>query len=111
MSQVQHIAGHTYHGRKGDIANAFRYRVDYVLLDMDTPVDAPSLFSRNARNLTAIFDSDHGGLPKQGRGAVWVREMLAQNKIALTGSVLLLTQPRVLGHVFNPVCFWLIHKA
>jgi DUF1365 family protein len=110
MSQVQHIAGHTYHGRKGDIANAFRYRVDYVLLDMDTPVDAPSLFSRNGRNLTAVFDSDHGGLPKQGRGAAWVREVLAQNKIALTGSVLLLTQPRVLGHVFNPVCFWLIYN-
>jgi len=35
MNQVQHIAGYTYHGRKGDIANAFRYRVDYVLLDPD----------------------------------------------------------------------------
>ena len=109
MNTVQHIAGHTYHGRKGDIANAFRYSVDYVLLDMDAKQGAPSLFSRNSRNLTSVFDSDHGGLPKAGRGVPWVRDVLAQNALSLRGRVLLLTQPRVLGHVFNPVCFWLIH--
>ena len=48
MNKVQHIAGYTYHGRKGEIANAFRYRVDYVLLDMDADVDTPRLFARNA---------------------------------------------------------------
>ncbi len=111
MNDVQHIAGHTYHGRKGDIANAFRYRVDYVLLDMEKIANAPSLFSRNTRNLTAVFDSDHGGVPKAGRGAAWVREVLAANQVALGGSVKLLTQPRILGHVFNPVCFWLCHNA
>ena len=73
MNQVQHIAGHTFHGRKGDIANAFRYRVDYVLLDMDKTGAKPSLFSRNARNVTAVFDCDHGGAPKAGHGVKWVR--------------------------------------
>ena len=110
MNKVQHIDGHTYHGRKGEIANAFRYRVDYVLLDMDANVDAPRLFARNARNLISVFDSDHGGLPTEGRGAAWVRDVLAENSVQLGGKILLLTQPRVLGHVFNPVCFWLIHN-
>ena len=110
MNQVQHIAGYTYHGRKGDIANAFRYRVDYVLLDPEAMSDAPSLFSRNGRNLTALFDVDHGGAPKEGRGVDWVRDVLAAHDVPLSGSILLLTQPRVLGHVFNPVSFWLIHN-
>lgn len=111
MKQVQHIAGHTYHGRKGDIANAFRYSVDYVLLDMDAKLATPRLFSRNARNLTAVFDSDHGGAPKKGRGAAWVREVLHSNGVNIAGPVHLLTQPRVLGHVFNPVCFLLCYNG
>lgn len=110
MNTVQHIAGQTYHGRKGDIANGFRYGVDYVLLDMEQRARAPRLFSRNKRNLTALFDSDHGGVPKAGQGAVWVREVLAAHGLDCAGKVLLLSQPRVLGHVFNPVSFWLCHN-
>jgi hypothetical protein len=29
---VDHIAGQTFHGRKGVIENAFRYSVDYVIM-------------------------------------------------------------------------------
>ena len=109
MKQVQHIAGHTYHGRKGDIANAFRYGVDFVLLDMDADVEAPRLFSRNARNLTGLYDQDHGGVPHEGSGTDWVRDVLAAQGLELNGSIQLLAQPRVFGHVFNPVSFWLCH--
>ena len=90
MNKVQHIAGYTYHGRKGEIANAFRYRVDYVLLDMDADVDTPRLFARNARNLIYVFDSDKGGLHKEGRGADWVRDVLAEKRGQLGGKILLL---------------------
>ena len=33
MSNVDYIEGWTWHGRKGDHENAFRYSVDYVLFD------------------------------------------------------------------------------
>ena len=46
MSQVDHIRGETFHGRKGAVTNSFRYGVDYVLLDPETAA-GPSLFSRN----------------------------------------------------------------
>jgi len=105
----KYLRGHTYHGRKGKIANAFRYGVDYVLIDPTSPDHGPSLFSRNARNLCAVYDSDHGGPPKAGRGLPWVQEVLAAHDLALAGPILLLTQPRILGHVFNPVSFWLCH--
>lgn len=109
MSEVEHIAGHTWHGRKGEVKNAFRYGVDYVLLDAEATVEGPSLFARNRAGLTSLQDRDHGGAPKKGRGAAWVREVLARYQLPFDGCIRLLTQPRVLGHVFNPVSFWLVH--
>ncbi len=105
MTRVEHIRGETYHGRKGAVVNQFRYAVDYVLLDPET-ARGPRLFGRNRANLTSVHDTDHGGLPGQGRGVAWVREVLAQHQLT-AGRILLFAQPRVLGHVFNPVSFWL----
>lgn len=110
MNTVDHIAGTTFHGRKGAIENAFRYGVDYVLLDAEA-AQGPSLFSRNRRNLTSLWDLDHGGAPKQGRGVAWVREVLAAQGLPAADRIELLAQPRLLGHVFNPVSFWLCHDA
>jgi hypothetical protein len=110
MSRVEHIRGETFHGRKGAVANSFRYGVDYVLLDPDT-AQGPRLFSRNRANLTALHDRDHGGAPGQGRGVPWVREVLAAHGLPGSDRILLMAQPRVLGHVFNPVSFWLCHDG
>lgn len=110
MSKVDFIAGHTWHGRKGAVENAFRYSVDYVLFDAEADLDTPSLFSRNGANLASVQDRDHGGPPKHGRGAAWARDVLAQQGIRST-RLELLTQPRVLGHVFNPVSFWLCYDG
>ncbi|MDZ4088524.1 MAG: DUF1365 domain-containing protein [Tabrizicola sp.] len=102
---VQRIPAETFHGRKGAVKNAFRYSVDYLLLD-PAKAKGPTLFSRNARNLMSVHDADHGGTPGQGSGAAWTREVLAQHNLA-HDRLLLLAQPRLLGHVFNPVSFWL----
>ncbi len=107
----QHLRGTTFHGRKGAIKNAFSYGVDYVLIDPAAQDTGPSLFSRNRGNLTSVHDIDHGGAPKAGTGLVWVRQVLAAQGLDFGGQILLLTQPRVLGHVFNPVSFWLCHDA
>jgi DUF1365 family protein len=106
---VHHIAGETYHGRRGGVKNAFRYSIDYVLMDAEADVETPGFFSRNAGNLMSVQDSDHGGPPKVGKGAAWVREVLAAYDIEDTARIELLAQPRLLGHVFNPVSFWLCY--
>lgn len=108
MRQVQHIAGHTYHGRRGAVKNAFRYSIDYVLLDADAAA-GPALFGRNRAGVMSLHDADHGGAPKAGQGVSWVRAVLAAHGLALDGRIDLLAQPRVLGYVFNPVSFWLCH--
>lgn len=109
MTAVLHLRGETCHRRKGPVANSFRYSMDYVLLDIEAS-RGPGLFSRNARNVTGVRDVDHGGAPGRGRGVVWVREVLAAAGFDLPG-ITLLTQPRILGHVFNPVSFWLCRDA
>lgn len=108
---VQHIAAETYHGRRGAVKNAFRYSIDYVLTDAEAEVSTPTLFSRNAGNLMSLQDSDHGGTPKQGKGAQWARAVLAAYDVDDTARIEILAQPRVLGHVFNPVSFWLCYRA
>lgn len=109
MTAIHHIAGQTWHSRRGGLKNAFRYGVDYVLVDAEARVSGPRLFGRNRAALTSLWDSDHGGPPGQGQGPAWARQVLAAHQVSLSGRIDLLAQPRVLGHVFNPVSFWLIH--
>ncbi|WP_281973763.1 DUF1365 domain-containing protein [Ruegeria faecimaris] len=103
---VDHVAGHTFHGRKGAIENAFRYSVDYILLNPERDLTTPALFSVNRANLANWRSQDHGGEPGQGDGAAWLRARFDQLQVAQPARLMLLTQPRVLGHVFNPVSFW-----
>ena len=103
------ISGQTFHARRGDLKNAFRYGVDYILVDAEAQVEETALFARNRRAPVSLHDTDHGGTPGSGRGAAWVREVLAgELPAADIARIELLAQPRVFGHVFNPVAFWLI---
>jgi hypothetical protein len=104
----EYLAAETTHARLGPVRNAFRYAVDYVLIDPETR-RGPWLFSRNRLNLASVHDRSHGGPLGKGRGAAWAREVLAGAGLEMTAHrrLLLLTQPRLLGYVFNPVSFWL----
>ncbi|MCK0169001.1 DUF1365 domain-containing protein [Jannaschia sp. S6380] len=108
---LDHVPGLTFHGRKAEgVENAFRYGVDYVLLDPEDRGPFPRLFGRNRAALASLRDRDHGGPPGDGRGVAWLHDMLAEKLPDLrAGRILLLAQPRVLGHTFNPVSFWLVH--
>ena len=104
---AEHIVGLTTHTRRGEIKHRFRYGVDYVLIDPDA-TNTPRLFSRNRFNLAAVYDRDHGGPLNEGRGVQWAREVFTSGGLDCAKlQIKLLTQPRFLGRVFNPVSFWL----
>ena len=109
MTPVEHLQGHTWHGRKGAIKNVFQYSIDYALINLSASVSGPILFSHNSPNLMSLRDRDHGGAPRAGRGLLWAQQVLQSHNLGLEGDIFLLAQPRVLGHVFNPVSFWLCH--
>lgn len=105
---AQHMRGITTHARLGGIANAFRYSVDYVLIDPENSAPTPALFSRNRFNLIAVHDRDHGGTRGKGEGVAWARRVIAEHGLDTQDlEILLLTQPRFLGYWFNPVSFWM----
>ncbi len=101
--------GTLMHARRAPVRNVFRYPVSYWLLDLD---ELPELERRlrhlsvNRRNVVSLRDSDHfdGTAP------------LKQAVLDLVGDpsierVLMLTQPRVLGYVFNPVSFFWCYRG
>ncbi|MDI3335573.1 DUF1365 domain-containing protein [Defluviimonas aestuarii] len=107
---IEHIQGQTTHVRRGALRNAFRYGVDYVLIDDDAAAD-PFLLSRNRFNLWSLWDRHNGGPRNEGYGFDWFREELAERGFPLEGArLLLLTQPSFLWFHFNPVSFWIAMK-
>jgi DUF1365 family protein len=103
------------HHRLAPKRHRFSYRIFMAYLDLDE-IGAIArripFFGRNRRNIFAFNDSDHLG---GSRGTV--KEKLAAylslQRIALpkSGRIMLLTLPRVLGYVFNPVSFFFCFDA
>lgn len=97
------------HRRFAGAARAFRYRVFYLLLDLDTvaaDLARTRLLSHNRRNLLSFHDRDHG--PRDGSPLKpWVETLLRERGIEIGGGrVRLLCLPRLLGYVFNPISLW-----
>ena len=45
MSNVEYVDAYTWHGREGNLENAFKYKVGFVLLDLDNNMESPALVS------------------------------------------------------------------
>ncbi len=101
------VRGSTFHGRTGAVRHRFRHSVDFIFLDPESSeTGSTRFFGRNRWAIASLHDRDHGGRPGAGEGAVWARRVFAQ--AGLTDlRLLLLTQPRWFGTVFNPVSFWM----
>ena len=101
--------GTLLHARRTPKRHVFRYPVSYWLFDLDELPELDRrlrLLSVNRPNVVSLRDRDHfdGATP------------LKQAVLALAGDpsierVLMLTQPRVLGYVFNPVSFYWCYRA
>lgn len=106
MSHSAAYTGLVVHARKRPRAHRLRYRVFYLLLDLD---ELPALdrslrlFGYNRAGLFSFHDRDHG--PRDGSDLrSWVDGQLAKAGIEIPGGrVRLLCLPRILGYVFNPI--------
>lgn len=94
------------HARSGRVRHKLRHSVFYLYLDLarlDQVAQTCRLFSYNRFNLISFFDVDHGSLDGQPLKA-WVEGHLKRAGLYdPEGRIFLLTLPRVLGYVFNPL--------
>lgn len=103
--------GRVMHRRLRPKTHQLNYRVFWLLLDLAEIDDLDSglrLFSRNRFNLLSFHDADYG----DGSGALrpQVEAWMHLAGIDLNGGpIRLLTMPRVLGYVFNPISFYYCH--
>ena len=100
--------GTLMHARRSPARHVFRYPVSYWLFDLDELWELERrlrLFSVNRRNVVSLRDADHfdGSAPLKCA----VLELVADPSVE---RVLMLTQPRVLGYVFNPVSFYWCYR-
>ncbi|QYC11888.1 DUF1365 domain-containing protein [Brevundimonas nasdae] len=115
MTQASALyCGGVMHQRLRPKAHRLNYRVFWLLLDL-AEIDGLDrrlrLFSHNRFNLMSFHDRDHG----DGSGAALrpqIEVFLGRAGIDIgDGPVRLLTMPRVLGYVFNPISLYYCHHA
>src|SRR5262249_11543322 len=96
------------HRRLRPAENSFRYRVAYLCLDLDKVEQARGRWLAIDRpGLISFQRIDHGardGSPLRP----WLRAILGRHGLddMCDGQVMLMTLPRLLGYVFNPISFW-----
>ncbi len=105
--------GTVRHRRHRPTPHAFRYRTYHALLDVDELPRLDATVRGFGYNRPAPFgfrDTDHlgdGDRPVRGKLAAWLD---AQGVTLPDGPVRVLTNLRVLGHVFDPVSWWFCHR-
>ena len=106
-------AGSVMHRRVRPRAHRLRYRVFWMLLDLDEIESLPRhlwLFSHNRFNAVSFFDRDHGdgsGRPLRTQ----VEEHLKLVGVESGGTIKLLCMPRVFGYGFNPLSVYFCYQT
>ena len=102
------------HQRLSPKRHGFRYRLFFFDLDLEELPELDQklrLFSHRRFNLYTFRDKDHldlgAGPDLRGNLAKWLEE----KGLVLTSDmrVRLVTLPRILGYIFNPVCFYFLY--
>jgi DUF1365 family protein len=96
------------HHRARPRENAFRYKVTYLCLDLDALESAAGRWLKLDRpGLVSFHRADHGARDGSDLKA-WLRGILDEHGLGAIcdGGIILMTMPRMLGYVFNPVSFW-----
>ena len=108
MPAAQFISARVMHARLRPKQNRFSYRVPYLAVPLAVfeKKSRQGLLSIDGANLFSVRSGDYGDgtMP----AAAWIRSLLEQWQLReADGDITLVTMPRILGFVFNPVSFWM----
>jgi DUF1365 family protein len=105
--------GAVTHRRMRPVAHALRYRLFELYLDLDEAEDLSRksrVFGFNRARLMSFHERDHGdgtATPLKAQ----IEGRLAEAGLPTGGAVRVLSMPRVLGFVFNPITLYLCHMS
>ena len=106
-------AGSVAHHRMRPKVHRLRYRVFWMLLDLDE-IDGLSkkfkLFSRNRFNLASFFDRDHGDGSNRSLRDQAAALLRAAGCEAASHRIKLFCMPRILGYGFNPLSVYFCYR-
>ncbi|MFZ5704982.1 MAG: DUF1365 domain-containing protein [Pseudomonadota bacterium] len=106
-------AGEVFHRRYRPRVHQLRYKLFQCLFDLDEieRIDRECrFFSHNRWNLFSFHDRDYAdrsGRPLRPQVEALMRQAGQEPD---GGAIRLLTMPRMLGHVFNPLSVWFCHR-
>ena len=108
------LVGRVAHRRSRPFEYSLAHDVWQLALDLDELDDVDRrlrLVSRNHRNVVEIRDADHLPDPATDLARDARAALAAAGLPAEAWSITLVTNPRVLGYVFNPASFYLCHAG
>lgn len=106
--------GVVMHRRVRPRVHGFRYRLFWMLLDLDRLDEAAArtrLFSIGRFNLLSFHPRDHGDGSSANLRAQAMAKLAEAGIGGVDGPIRLLTMPRLLGFVFNPISVYYCHRA
>jgi DUF1365 family protein len=101
--------GTVMHRRLTPRVHKFRYRLFWLLLDLDELDALPARlrwFSRNRFNLFSLHDRDHGDASETPLPEQIARHLLQAGIAWSGGTIRLLCMPRMFGYSFNPLSIY-----
>lgn len=103
--------GTVYHKRFLPKSHSLRHRVYFIKFQLDQLNKLSNyFFSVDSWNLLSFWHQDHG-TRKDPHLKAWIEKKLNEAGISTPpNQISLMTFPRVLGFVFNPVSFWFCYQ-
>src|SRR5271154_5963634 len=101
------------HRRSRPVRRRFEYRVFWLILDLDRlgeTASALKLMSLERFNLLSFYARDHAD-GRDGSLRDKIASLATAAGFAADGRMLLMTMPRVMGYVFNPISVFFCHDA
>ncbi len=100
-------SGKIMHKRFFPKENSFNYQANYITFSLNHLYQLKKFFfSLNKLNLFSFYFNDYGNQTQESP-KLWLENILAKHHINNIKDIILVTQPRVFGYIFNPVSFWL----
>lgn len=109
VMQPQFLQANVMHQRLTPKRHGFQYHAYYVHLPLEQ-LDQVKEMAIDRYGMVSFFRKDHGY--RDGRSLrQWAHDQLAEQGLPPPVRISLLTLPRLLGYVFNPVSFWFCYDT